>query len=83
MSENDFKDFKDNPEKLIGRKVLYKWVENWITLKGENFKEVIEELSHNGSCFKISNHPNRIFTVKDGLEAGLDILGMNKCILID
>ncbi len=80
---NNFRNYVKNPNKLLGRKVLYKHVENWITLEGRNYNEIIESLSHNETCFKISNQPNRIFTVEDGFEAGLDIIGMNKCILID
>lgn len=79
----EFKDFKDNPQELVGKLVLYESGQTyWLTLDKRVCK--IEKVLATG--FKISCEPNSIFRLDDGYQKGLTGRGsmgvISRCTLL-
>lgn len=75
----EFKDFKDNPQELVGKLVLYESGQTyWPTLGKKVCK--IEKVLATG--FKISCEPDSIFRLDDGNKKGHTVGFVSKCTLI-
>ena len=75
----NFSDFKDNPQDLVGRNVLYQYG----SINGSTIKELNTIVSVNKKGFIIEKHLEKTFSFDDGQEKKkLTGLSFSKCTLI-
>ena len=75
----EFKDFKDNPQELLGKMVLYESGHSYSEKLSKKLCKIEKVLA---TGFKISCEPNSIFRLDDGYKKGHTVGFISKCTLI-